>query len=187
MTAPGPGWHPDPEGNQQLRYWDGQQWTSASQPMPSPQTSQPADPHTKRRNRNLLLATLGIVVLVVGGVYAYQEITKPSVCKEYCSAVADLNDQKCTEPTVHNCDTMILEKVALAQKVNDKTVSEATMSREVERIHSAAGSVNSVGSRWERSDCSEPQDGDDLYKCRTIAADMDEEFDDLAQLLLKLK
>ncbi|MFJ7620021.1 DUF2510 domain-containing protein [Rhodococcus erythropolis] len=187
MSTPPAGWHPDPEGNQQLRYWDGQQWTSATQPMSSSQTPRPADPHTKKRNRTLLLAALGIVILVVGGVYAYQEITKPSVCKEYCSAVTDLNDQKCTEPTVHNCNAMILEKVSLAQKVNDKTVSEAAMSREVERIHSAAGSVDSVGSRWERSDCSEPQDGDDLYKCRTIAADMDEEFDDLAQLLLKLK
>lgn len=187
MTQPpSPGWFPDPEGMpNQLRWWDGQQWTSATQL--TPQAPQSLDPQTKKRNRTFLLAALGIVILVVGGVYAYREITKPSVCKEYCSAVSDLNDQKCTEPTVHNCNVMILDKVALAQKVNDKTVSEATMSREVESIHSAAGSVDSVGSRWERSDCAEPKEGNDLFKCRTIAADMDEEFDDLAQLLVKLK
>ncbi|MFC8935319.1 hypothetical protein ACFT1A_24810 [Rhodococcus sp. NPDC057135] len=127
------------------------------------------------------------MIVVVGGVYAYQEITKPSVCKEYCSAVADLNDQKCTEPTVHNCDAMILDKVALAQKVNDKTVSEASMSYEVESIHSAAGFVESVGSRWERSKCADPKEGDDLFKCRTIAADMDEEFNRLAERLDKLE
>lgn len=31
MTTPA-GWHADPEGSGQLRWWDGQQWTSAVQP-----------------------------------------------------------------------------------------------------------------------------------------------------------
>jgi Host cell surface-exposed lipoprotein/Protein of unknown function (DUF2510) len=34
MTTPA-GWHPDPEGSGQQRWWDGQQWTSALQGMPT--------------------------------------------------------------------------------------------------------------------------------------------------------
>ena len=33
--TPQPGWHPDPEGKPQLRWWDGQQWTAATQPHPA--------------------------------------------------------------------------------------------------------------------------------------------------------
>ncbi|WP_124390513.1 DUF2510 domain-containing protein [Rhodococcus wratislaviensis] len=33
--TPQPGWHPDPEGKPQLRWWDGQQWTAATQPLPA--------------------------------------------------------------------------------------------------------------------------------------------------------
>ncbi|MCZ1075610.1 DUF4041 domain-containing protein [Rhodococcus sp. A5(2022)] len=41
MTAP-PGWHPDPEGAAQLRWWDGTQWTSATQPL-APEPGQRSD------------------------------------------------------------------------------------------------------------------------------------------------
>lgn len=45
-TPPPPGWHQDPEGNNQLRWWDGHQWTSAtsplSQPVPPPEATRPA-------------------------------------------------------------------------------------------------------------------------------------------------
>ncbi|MCK8675297.1 DUF4041 domain-containing protein [Rhodococcus sp. HM1] len=36
MTAPA-GWHPDPQGHPQLRWWDGYQWTAVTQPLPPAQ------------------------------------------------------------------------------------------------------------------------------------------------------
>lgn len=62
MTQPA-GWHPDPEGAPQLRYWDGQQWTSATQPMPAiTPTPQPETPaQAKDRKRQLIAIAVAIV------------------------------------------------------------------------------------------------------------------------------
>jgi len=43
QSAPPPGWHPDPSGAPQQRYWDGQQWTEHTQP------NQAADPSRIQR------------------------------------------------------------------------------------------------------------------------------------------
>lgn len=37
MTATPPGWYPDPYGGHQLRWWDGQQWSTWTAPMPAPE------------------------------------------------------------------------------------------------------------------------------------------------------
>jgi len=35
MTEMAPGWHPDPDGSDQLRWWDGESWTDDTQPAPA--------------------------------------------------------------------------------------------------------------------------------------------------------
>jgi len=35
LTAPQPGWYPDPSGAPGQRYWDGQQWTEVARPGPN--------------------------------------------------------------------------------------------------------------------------------------------------------
>ncbi|WP_037235840.1 DUF2510 domain-containing protein [Rhodococcus wratislaviensis] len=44
--TPSPGWHPDPEGTPQLRWWDGTQWTSATKPRALQETRR----HRPRRS-----------------------------------------------------------------------------------------------------------------------------------------
>lgn len=73
MTTPGPGWHPDPEGNQQLRYWDGQQWTSATQPMPAAQTPTPETPEQAKDRKRQLIA-IGIIVAAVASIAIFKSI-----------------------------------------------------------------------------------------------------------------
>ncbi|WP_397517782.1 DUF2510 domain-containing protein [Rhodococcus oxybenzonivorans] len=76
MTTPTPpaGWHPDPEGGSQLRWWDGKQWTSATKPRaiqegpkdPPP----PIDPKVRKRNNLIAVGVIAAAVAVWGGVSA---------------------------------------------------------------------------------------------------------------------
>jgi hypothetical protein len=52
---PAPGWYPDPNGTQGLRFWDGTNWTVANTPPPQQESS----------SKPLILALVIIAVIVV--------------------------------------------------------------------------------------------------------------------------
>ena len=56
MTQAPPGWHPDPGGGAQWRYWDGQAWTDHT----SPYRAVPATPRKR-------IGTGVVVAIVLGG------------------------------------------------------------------------------------------------------------------------
>lgn len=72
-----PAWHPDPEGvPDQLRWWDGQQWTSATRPA---QSAPPPPPLPKKSSTKTALIISGaivgvfIVLAAVGAVFGGDE------------------------------------------------------------------------------------------------------------------
>lgn len=98
MTTPGPGWHPDPEGHNQLRYWDGQQWTSATQPMPAPQTAVTPQPETpaQAKDRKRQLIAIGIIVAAVAGIAIFKSI---DFSKDDENTVAEKTTTSAAAPT----------------------------------------------------------------------------------------
>ncbi|MBM4480812.1 DUF2510 domain-containing protein [Rhodococcus hoagii] len=73
-----PGWHPDPEGvPNQLRWWDGRQWTSATHPVetntdvePPPEAGQPSP--NRRRNNVIAASVLAVAAAGIVGSMALQ-------------------------------------------------------------------------------------------------------------------
>lgn len=102
MTTPA-GWHPDPEGSAQLRWWDGQQWTSAVQPypasptLPEPMPELPAVPGSGQTNRKKWpwIAGAAAVLVVVAG--AFGSLGRSS--DEASSAQAETTQSSATETT----------------------------------------------------------------------------------------
>ena len=64
MTAPDPGWHPDPSNPQQLRYWDGQQWTDHTAPAQPQAPTQPQPAKSGMSGGAKALLVIGIVLAV---------------------------------------------------------------------------------------------------------------------------
>jgi len=80
------GWHPDPSGEPQERYWDGERWTSETRPYPAPgdsrratqlnaTTPEPHGPSSSVRGKTIALVGLVVVLLAagVGGVVAWRQ------------------------------------------------------------------------------------------------------------------
>lgn len=75
MSTPPAGWHPDPHDPNQLRWWDGTQWTSAThprqQPAPAPEpgpepTKPPVTPEQKKATLRLGIGVAAALALVLG-------------------------------------------------------------------------------------------------------------------------
>ncbi|MFD4367758.1 Ltp family lipoprotein [Rhodococcus sp. NPDC058521] len=69
MTTPA-GWHPDPQGSGQLRWWDGEQWTSALQPNASGTQANPNTGGPKRKKWPWIAGAAVVLFIVIGAVNA---------------------------------------------------------------------------------------------------------------------
>ncbi|MET3468293.1 DUF2510 domain-containing protein [Microbacterium sp. 1262] len=105
-TAPA-GWHPDPSGQQQLRYWDGQRWTDHVSPYPvaeqsasdaAPAAAPAAAPGPASKNPGQKVMTrvtwivLAATLLIVGGAAGFVGWTVVSANAAATSEAPDVVD-----------------------------------------------------------------------------------------------
>jgi hypothetical protein len=65
LSRPPAAWHPDPENPNQLRWWDGHQWTNSTAPLGASSAAASKKPRTGWRIAGIVIGSL-----VVGGVLA---------------------------------------------------------------------------------------------------------------------
>lgn len=131
MTTPGPGWHPDPEGNQQLRYWDGQQWTSATQPLPQPTPPpappEPIDPEKLAKDRKRALIGAGVVAVLIAAYFGVNALANRKDDAETVAAETTTSETApTTTTTVRPTTTTVRTTVAAAPPVTTTSRVAAT-------------------------------------------------------------
>jgi hypothetical protein len=109
MTEMAPGWHPDPDGSDQLRWWDGESWTDDTQPAPappprraSPSTStdpttaaargpQFPEPPANKTPRRILwgVIAVGVLMLALAGTLTYVSASSGSGSSNETDQAAD--------------------------------------------------------------------------------------------------
>jgi hypothetical protein len=115
---PRPGWYPDPGGQQLLRWWDGRQWATHTQPLPDPQPGaapygtgsghaaqqQPAGNRSRRRSphraRNILAVIVGLAVagIIISALSAGSKGTGASPGSTAASAPAPASSAAAAKP-----------------------------------------------------------------------------------------
>lgn len=87
MSAPG--WHPNPDGSDSMRYWDGQQWTTVA-PKNAPTLAERTvqTPEQKKSNRKWLIgggavvAALVVASMIINGSADNEESTEAAATSE---------------------------------------------------------------------------------------------------------
>lgn len=95
MTTPA-GWHPDPSDPNQIRYWDGQQWTGRTQPRPQPAGPQQSTPQPPKKSNAwkviaavvAVFAVISVIGNAIGGDEEEESTAAPTTTERTTAAPA---------------------------------------------------------------------------------------------------
>lgn len=138
---PSAGWHPDPHDPTQLRWWDGQQWTSATHPgtgidaEPTAQFSEPTapppSPEEKKKTLLIGVATVIGLALVLGLITIFgddsDDITSASSAQTSSAPTVAPTTTTSSRPAVIPSATLT-PRTTTSQTTVDRSIPEPALS-----------------------------------------------------------
>lgn len=140
--------------------------------------------------RAIAIGTVSFAAIVLASCNSASEsrpTSSSATCVEFCTSLENLAANHCIRPDVHDCASILTDKVHMASKV-DTAIESEELSDTVEYIHTKIQLISTLGSVLGTSKCYDKgaKLGNRSIECRATAKNIDDRFAELVKLVQQL-